>query len=235
MPRRARGVVRLRLCIHLNATRPSRKERGCCTGFSRDGRVHLQRDTMNFGSTASPAGLGFREVALALATTVAVGLITGGLYREASRTAAGPLAADGLTVSNRTADIETILARDRPNALLIFVFSSSCEYCERNLRYWQSIISAVEAHGDEKAPEWFFAAFEPFQTANRYLADVGFPNPPLKRLSSALREELNLDLVPSTVVIPSHSQEFRTWRGLIRESDLVDILALAEVAPSNRR
>lgn len=190
----------------------------------------MVRNMSTVSSRQAKSRLGVREVGLGLVLAVSAGLITGWIHREADRVETGALVADWLPAGSRTSEMETVRVRDRSPALIMFVLSSECEYCQPNLVHWRSIISAVGGVDAAERPEWLFAAFEPIELADRFLVENDLDRMPLYRLPSVLRDQLMLDLVPSTVVIPAKSDSFTVWRGLLKESDLAEILTVAGVA-----
>ncbi|MBI5215083.1 MAG: thioredoxin family protein [Ignavibacteriae bacterium] len=114
---------------------------------------------------------------------------------------------------------------DTTKKYLLFIFSTTCSYCEKNLSNWKSIeqslqnstmkISWLSTHPIDKTVD--------YAAKNQLTTEVCV-------VDTVFARKYKVYGVPLTILINSQGNVEKVWRGLLKEEDVLEMKSLVGVA-----
>lgn len=115
-----------------------------------------------------------------------------------------------------TYPIDTRMDTDTLSPLLIFVFTTSCPFCEKNIAIWNPIDSLARRNNVHTLG----IALDSDSSARRYAAINKLKYPVIVATHPAKYKELNhISGVPQTLLRSSDGKLKRVWLGLLKEDE----------------
>jgi peroxiredoxin len=137
-------------------------------------------------------------------------------------------AADTLAVGQRASSIDfqaldgssqSIEFKDPSKKYLLYIFSTTCPYCEKNMTNWNAIYSSVHASN----LTILALSIRDLETTRKYY-DQKRPLYPVAVPSEKFEDEYKVHVIPKTLLIDQSGIVEKSWSGLLDSIHVAEVM-----------
>lgn len=121
-----------------------------------------------------------------------------------------PIPREQILLSSAAGTEELVRLTQRREPLLLFIISTDCEFCDKNLPVWGAIL----ANADHVVEVVVVSISDPAPTS-QYIAGTSLESQKLRWASPGTLRSLGISAVPATVLIRPRANEALIWQGTL--------------------